>query len=188
MTLAVAVTVTLGGGVVHLRPSLHCAMRLERREGSFAKLIQDLQEGSLTAIEFVLDDDYRHPARGFHILEAGLDKTGVQLIAHVMACAGIDPDAKPAVKNAPSVSFADHLANLYRIGTGWLGWSPEITLNSTPQEIIEAYKGRIEMLKAIFGGKDEPVQDDLTPKFQAFFGDMGTIKVKRKKKKATANA
>jgi len=35
---------------------------------------------------------------------------------------------------------------------GWLGWSPEQTFNAAIPDILTAYRGRVEMLNAIFGG------------------------------------
>jgi hypothetical protein len=132
-------------------------LRLEAREGSFAKLIEDLQEGSLTAALFVLRDHHNHPYANVHIMDAGLEPICANLIAFVLQCAGIDPDAKAEGEaDTASVSFSEHLTNLYRIGTGWLGWTPETTLGATPAEITEAYKGRVEMLRAVFGGDDKP--------------------------------
>jgi len=40
------------------------------------------------------------------------------------------------------------------------GWSPEIAWAATPAEILEAQKGRVEMLKAVFGGKQEDGADE----------------------------
>lgn len=54
------------------------------------------------------------------------------------------------------MSHAEYHAWLFRIGTGWLGWSEADTLDSTLSGIRQAYEGRLELLKAIFGGKDEP--------------------------------
>ena len=38
------------------------------------------------------------------------------------------------------------------MGTGWLGWSADVTLDTHMALIVEAYEGRAEMLGAIFGG------------------------------------
>lgn len=43
---------------------------------------------------------------------------------------------------------------LFEIGTGWLGWTPQETLAATPVEITAAYNGRVDCLKAIFGGSN----------------------------------
>jgi hypothetical protein len=177
------IALKLGGEHIALRPTLRCGLRLERRPGSFAKLIEDLQGGSLTAALFVLTQDHDHPALGAHVLDAGLETVCAALIAFVMQCAGIEPDAKPDSNAANiTVSFAEHLTNLYRIGTGWLGWTPAITLNSTPVEITEAYAGRVEMLKAIFGGESEskPATAD---QLRDAFRSLGAVQ-----HKAAANA
>lgn len=44
---------------------------------------------------------------------------------------------------------------LFKTGTGWLGWSPEVTKQSHMQEIIIAYEGMIEKLKAIHGSSEK---------------------------------
>lgn len=41
-----------------------------------------------------------------------------------------------------------------KIGTGWLGWTERDTLDTSMPTIILAYEGRIDMLRAIFGGAD----------------------------------
>jgi len=58
------------------------------------------------------------------------------------------------------ISYLDYHERLYRLGTGWLGWPPEVVWSATPAEILEAQKGRVEMLKAVFGGKQEDGADE----------------------------
>ena len=55
------------------------------------------------------------------------------------APAGEQTDSQP-------ISFAQHYARLYRIGTGILGWPPDVVWLSTPAEIAEAYDGFRGML------------------------------------------
>lgn len=43
-----------------------------------------------------------------------------------------------------------------RIGTGWIGWTYDQTLDTPLEGILAAYEGRKEMLRAIFGGDEEP--------------------------------
>lgn len=163
MKLAEEITVTLAGKRIILRPSLRAAMRLERRDGSFASLARELFEGSLTASADVLREHvaWSDDLLLSRIMDAGLDNLKPALIAFVFACSGIpdeelseDTGKSDSVSHSP-VSFADHLAGLYRIATGWIGWPPEVALDATPAEITEAYKGRLDMLKAIFGGNSE---------------------------------
>ena len=80
-------------------------------------------------------------------------------------------------------SFGDHLVDLFKRATGYVGWSAEEALNATPLEIRLAVEGRIELLRSIFGGNDEdtPTTDDrpLDDKVRTVFGTFGTVKVKR---------
>lgn len=161
------------GGDLRLRPSLRHAMRLEAREGSFAKLFADLSEGSLTAALFILgpfDSSHVPGQLGFKILDAGIQRICNQLQTFVFLCSGIDPDEKSESKGG-SVSFHEYLTQLYRYGTGWLGWTPQQTLDATVAEIKEAYLGRVEMLKAIFGTSESKKPDpaDLGAKFNMLF-------------------
>ncbi len=122
------------------------------------------------------------------ILDTGLARLTTPLLSYLMAIAGIDPDDAPANDNAAkgkTVPFADHLANLYRLGTGWLGWTPKDTLDSTPAEIMEAYKGRLELLRSIFGGEKEtpsPASDiPLDDKIKTAFASLNVVKMKRRR-------
>lgn len=53
------------------------------------------------------------------------------------------------------------MARLFRVGTGWLGWPPAVVLDTPLPQLIEAQRGRVEMLNGIFGGgKDKPATQD----------------------------
>ena len=41
------------------------------------------------------------------------------------------------------------------MATGWLGWSPDTAWNATLPEIINAFEGHTDKLKALCGGDDE---------------------------------
>ena len=192
--LAERITITLGADSIELRPSLRFAIRLERRPGSFAALVQAIPDGSLTAACDILGD---HVTMSAHMQDAVfnvLSDLRDPLLTYVMACAGIDPEDLPANDNGKSdtvsvsrktVPFSEHRAALDRRGSGGLGWTPADTLDATPAEITEAYKGRLDMLKSIFGGGEEapakPSGISLDDKFKTAFGSFGTTKVQRKK-------
>lgn len=183
MRLAAPIIIILAGEAVTLRPSLACAMQLERRPGSFKGLLDEIADDSLSAASAIIAPHHSHPMLASRIMDARLDALRPALMDYVLQCAGIDPDAPKAAPEGPSVSFAEHLQHLYRIGTGWLGWTPDTTLDATPAEIMEAYRGRMDMLKAIFGSADDtqpqPDTRDLDAKFRAAFGSFGTIVVNR---------
>lgn len=182
MRLAEHIVVTIAGEDIYLRPSLACAIRLERREGSFQKLTHDIMEGSLTAAVEVIEphtDLDNLPAR-IHAEQGSFTEP---LLQYVMACAGVDPNdapkAAPKGKPAKTIPFRDYLQDLYKKATGWVGWSPEVALDATPAEIQLAYEGKLEMLKAVYGGNEQSKPDDDRPleeKFRSVFTSFGTIK------------
>lgn len=180
MKLADDITITLAGEDIVLHPALRHAIRLERRPGSFGRIVREINEGSLTAAVDIIRDHYDHPMLDHRVFGA-LPALKAPLLAYVLACAGIDPDEQPAddkpKAKAKAVPFSEHLTGLYRIGTGWLGWTPADTLDATPTEIMEAYKGRTDMLRAIFGGK-EAAKDDrpLDKKFRSIFAGHQIIR------------
>lgn len=187
--LADIITVSIGGEAIELRPSLRFAIRLERRPGSFAGLLREIMDGSLTATTVVIRDHYDHPMLKQRILDNGLDSFREPLVRYVLALTGMDePEAandngKAKGKSQP---FSEYLSGLYKIGTGWLGWTPEITLDATPAEIMLAHDGRMSMLKAIFGSTDDktdrPQSDiSLDDKFRGVFGGFGTKIIHRNK-------
>lgn len=189
MKLAQAISITLAEEEIILHPSLRNAMQLERREGGFRQLLQEINEGSLTAALAIIEPH----ADGLLYLENRvldiLPSIRPQLLAYVAACAGIDTDDAPkeakktsAGKPRKSVPFSEYLVSLYKISTGWLGWTPDVALDATPLEITLAYAGHMEMLRAVHGGGGKPSkdlpEDDRTigAKFQGIFANRGTVK------------
>lgn len=179
--LADIITVSIGGEEVILRPSLRFAIRLERRPGSFAGLLREIMDGSLTVACEIIRDHADIPMLDTRILDNGPDTFREPLVRYVLALTGMDePEAandngRPKGKSQP---FSEYLAGLYRIGTGWLGWTPQETLDATPAEIMLAHEGRMAMLKSIFGSADDkpdskqPFSDD---KVKGLFGGKTTI-------------
>lgn len=93
-----------------------------------------------------------------------------------------DVDDEPSDAQSGSgepITFEQLYRRLYRLGTGWLQWSPEQTWNATPKEIIEAYRGQTEMLRAIYGSADDSEQKSETQKpDQAVFDRVGLQRLK----------
>lgn len=144
-----------------LRASLRAAAQLERRYG-FPKLLAACGEGNLTIIADVIETS----SNTSNFLKSIADMPLIEVMppllqaipAHILALAGIDPNDNSESQSGEKIPFPEYHAKLYRIGTGWLGWSPETTWNATAPEILEAYSGHIEMLRAIHGSAedDEP--------------------------------
>jgi hypothetical protein len=161
---------TVGDETIVLRPSLRAAMRLHERHGGFSKLAEAIAKENVSAMaDVVRECAYGAPdllrfledAEGTPVL-SDLRALVAPLVRFVAALAGADDEADHAKTidkaGGKPMSFADYHVALYRIGTGRLGWTPEITWNATPREIIEAYKGRSEMLaelfRAVFGAPE----------------------------------
>jgi hypothetical protein len=180
--LANEITCTVGGELIVLRPTLRRALRLARREGSFAKLIEDIQDGSLAAALAIVADNYSGADLEAKLLSDGLIAIDDPLLVYVLECAGLSDEMDAKSKSSgKSVSFEEHLTGLFRIATGWIGWTPQQSWDATPAEIIEAYKGRVEMLKAIFGAsdKDDAESIDTNERFKTVLGAIGTVKMER---------
>lgn len=153
MKLAEEITISIAGEDVELRPTLRLALQWERRPGGFSRVLRDLDDLSLsTAADLIADHD-PHPLIINRVFDAGLVNLREPLVRYVLALAGVDPEnvEKAATSKGKTVPLATHLTELYRLATGWLGWTPDVALDATPTEIMEAFKGREAMLQAIFG-------------------------------------
>ena len=148
-----------GAKAVSLRPSLGAAASLESRYG-FQKLFDAVGEGNLTVISDVIETssdckDFIQAIDGIPLIQ--VFPVVEQVTKHILALAGVDQDQteKAEPQNGETMPYAEYHKRLFAIGTGWLGWSPAVTWDATPKEIIEAYSGHVEHLKAIYGGKGE---------------------------------
>ena len=155
-------------GSFGLRATLRAATHLEAKYG-FAGLLGAVADGNLGIIGDVIDASSDCPDFLKSIEGVPLARFMPELLPalnrHIQALAGIDPDNhEPERGSGESMPFKEYYARLYRIGTGWLGWSPETTWNATAKEITEAYSGNLEMLKAIYGSADDQDQQRPTDK------------------------
>ncbi|GAB9247222.1 phage tail assembly chaperone [Bradyrhizobium diazoefficiens] len=140
----------LGTKVYTLRPTLRAAFQLHHRYG-FPELYQAIAEGSFTAImDLITATSNDVPIASLRtILDAR-----EQLLEFVLILVGADTtDSKPQA-SAP-MPFDEYFTRLFRIGAGHLGWSPDVVWNSTAAEILIARAGREELLRQIFGKRDE---------------------------------
>lgn len=167
------ITITLDHETIYLRPSLRAAFRLERRHDGFDKIIKGIASGNFSIMADVIRESSDPRSAFANFLDCvnalpmliAIERISEPLIAHVMALAGADSDnASDSSPDAERIPFAEYHTKLFRLATGWLGWSPADAWEATPAEITEAYKGRMEMLGAVFGGgkKDLITQSDRT--------------------------
>jgi hypothetical protein len=160
-----------GGSSSRLRPSLGAACLLHERYGlqNLGALIVD---GNVAGIADIIATCSVEPITVEDVLAKlvtppigpTLDRLIEPLIALNYALAGIDPEGtagkrKRDPETGKPIPWPEHHRRLFRIGTGWLGWTPEETWAATPIEIVEAYRGRVEMLCAM-NGVEPPKEDD----------------------------
>lgn len=151
------------GEPITLRPTLRAAMRLARKFEGFDNLLRGIAEQNISAMADLIRETSRDAWRLIGFLEAHGDTPlcvritplTEPLLALTLALAGLDPQdvgkEADSADTSDRVSFAEHHERLFKLATGWLGWTPEQTWNATPAEIRAAYEGRLDMLKAIFG-------------------------------------
>lgn len=184
MQLAKETTIVFGHEVIRLRASLRAAIRLDRRYG-FDSLIRSIIDGNLTAMADVIRECAESPTALPNFLDdletmplhMGIDRIRDPLIAHVMALAGADGDA--AEPGGERIPFSEYFPTLFRLATGWLGWSPAVAWEASPAEIIQAFKGKRELLAATLGtGKatDEPNDAESRRELNAI-GDLNNFNV-----------
>jgi hypothetical protein len=149
---------------LQLRPSLRAALRLEQRYG-FQRLFVGLQEGHLGMITDMIAEGASITSKRALALLSGkplavlLSRAAEPLVRFLFKLAGIEPDAEEKAVEGRRVSYAEHYSRLYAIATGWLGWPPSEAWAATPNEIMVAYQGRSDMLRAVFGGANENAPD-----------------------------
>ena len=150
-----------GGHVVRLRPSLQAAMRLERLHDGFPNLFRKVEEFDLQTIRAIIATAATNQNAADAFLEA-LDgailhpfKRSAQGLVLGLCAAFFPPEPTRKddnTKPAKAMPWADAYADLYRIGTGWLGWTPAETWAATPTEIVQALEGKVAHLIAMNGG------------------------------------
>lgn len=73
------------------------------------------------------------------------------------------------------MTFDELVKWLYKIGTGWLGWNPADTRSAHMQEIILAYEGHIDKLKAIHGSSEKTPSKGSATKKEVTLGNLNDI-------------
>jgi hypothetical protein len=180
------VTITFPSGRVFvLRASLRAAFILYRKYGSYAALSNAIVGGTLGAYCDVItaactDREelvrFRATTDMIALRDAILDNRD-KLLEFVLMLAGGKPSGDQPSEPAKPITFDDYHTKLFRIATGWLGWSPTDAWNATPAEIINAQQGRLEMLSAIFGSKKDETIDASDANERAKLNALGDLSV-----------
>lgn len=153
-----------GPHAVTLRASLGALIALDRYPGSFGALVAQIARQSITALHFAVRATATDRAGAEQLLAYAARNplapfAGQAQAACLALLAGIfnsDRGEAPSASSAPSRPFADDASELYRIATGWLGWTPAETWNASPDEIMAAYEGHVDRLVMLTPGATKP--------------------------------
>lgn len=163
----------LGDGSFDLKPTLRAAFVLNEKYDGFQNLSRYLAEGSITTavdlINATIVDQKAWAAYALADTSAvvrDLLAATADLIEFVLVLAGADEKTSGKADTGKLMPFDQYFTQLFQIGTGWLGWTPDDTWEATASEIINAQRGRMEMLKALFGSKEQVAEPS----------DLGSIK------------
>jgi hypothetical protein len=173
MRLQAGSEIAIGHETIRLRPTLGAAFRLEQKYDGFHNLFNDVASGSVSALSDVIKagsgrasdlTSYLDAFESGQPLMVSLDQIIPQVVAFLLALSGenLDVGESGDIPEQERITFEEYHTRLFRIATGWLGWTPEQAWNATPAEITEAQKGRVEMLRAVFGGKQEDDSETTT--------------------------
>lgn len=185
MRLADETKITVGSKTFTLRPLLRAAVRLHEDYNGLHNLYIAIGSGGVSAALDLISAACADPRLVVllayevdkHALENSIWSIREQLQAFVLKLSGHDGDDSEPASSGKPMPYDEYFTTLYRIATGWLGWKPNAAWDATPAEIIEAQKGRIELLRAIFGGEDKPESQSLTPDLRDRLNAIGDITV-----------
>jgi hypothetical protein len=162
------VLVMLCSQVFSLRPTLRAAFCLNGKYGGFNKLAKAIEEGSITAYMDIIKAGCTDPAalqaflKPFHDPDAlqsplaiSIYANRAELLEFILILAGVSTDPEQKQEPSEPITFDEYFERLFKIGTGFLWWSPSDTWEATPAEILIAYEARQDMLKSLFGKRDD---------------------------------
>lgn len=84
------------------------------------------------------------------------------------------PEAEIEATTSAPVAWSDAFRELFKIATGWLGWSPEVAWNATPQEITDAFEAHIRLVHLI-GNRFEGGGTDAATEVVTALGEIAEI-------------
>lgn len=140
---------------------------LDRYPGSFPALFDQIARQSYTAMRFVIRATATNRLEAEQLLRHSSAKPLAQFLSEVQAAClallasslGVGQGEANHSSSSPK-PFAEHAADLYRIASGWLGWTPSETWNAGLDEIVAAYDGHVARLVAMTPGATETNNDE----------------------------
>lgn len=157
------VTLSYGGNIARLRPSLRAATILEDKFG-LAAIDKALAEFNLNIVVEIIHAASSPQDAGAFL--AGIPGKPLSPffaavidplcdLVRMFIPAPVQKQDTPKPSTGERMTFAEMFAALYDTATGFLEWSPEQAWNATPTEINRAYSAQLEKLKAIHGSGED---------------------------------
>lgn len=180
------VLLSCGTHAVTLRASLRAAMALESLPGGISVVWEDTARQKVTAFHAVIRAAATDRA-GAEKLLAYAATTPLAHFAHTAqaACLALlsgflnaddQGEATPS-STEPAKPFRDHLADLFRYGTGWLGWPPSEVWNASIAELECAFLAHVDRVVKMTPGASAngkgAVEGDYTPDRLRQIDDQG---------------
>ncbi len=143
-------------------------MRLESLHNGFPELLTKIQQFDTQTIRAIITFSATDKAAAQALLSgmAGQPLRMIQAACTAPCLAMVNAILTPATDDdthtsagAKPLAWADFYTDLFKIATGWLGWTPDTAWQATPQEIVQAFEGHTDRLKAIHGSADETTND-----------------------------
>ncbi|ABE63277.1 hypothetical protein Nham_2487 [Nitrobacter hamburgensis X14] len=181
MRLADETKINVGSKTFTLRPTLRAAVRLHKDYDGLQNLYAALGSGSVSACLDLISAACADPRLVIllayeidkHALENSVWSIRDQLQAFVLKLSGHDDADGESASTGKPIPYEEYFARLFEIATGWLGWEPNAAWDASPAEILAAQKGRVELLRAVFGGDDKQVNEGVTPELRARLNALG---------------
>lgn len=155
MALQPAYETTLrhGNHAVTLRASLRAAVALDNLPGGIPGAWDSVMRQTYTGIRAVILATAADLAGAFALLASLSDKPLAPFLGHAQAaCLDLlrnllpQPEDTPKATTAKPITLREYLAELFRFGTGWLGWTPAEVWNVSPAEIEAAFAAHVDQL------------------------------------------
>lgn len=168
------ITLEYGGNAMSLRPSLRAATHLERLHDGFPELLNKIDEFDTHTVRAVITYSTDRAAADTLLTHAAAQPlSGFKRAAQapmfdlVAALMPQSPDGQAKTESAGTpMPWSEIYCQLFKLATGWLGWTPETAWNATPQEITDAFSAHIAKLKAIHDSSEGDQEDSSPPEDQ----------------------
>ncbi|WP_439559906.1 phage tail assembly chaperone [Roseinatronobacter sp.] len=153
-----------GPHVVTLRASLRAAVALESLPGGIASVWDGIARQKLATFHAVIRASATDRAEADRLIA----HAATHPLAHFAHCAQaaclaliaaylpVDQGEATTSTGTSDKPLSEHFADLYRYGTGWLGWPPSEVWNASPAELEAAFMAHVDRLVMLTPGADTP--------------------------------